>query len=309
MLPYCLMFNMSMPDAVMAHLEKITRPVTIEQVVKDNLYQDIKIVAASPMIGFGDEWYERLPNLKLIAVFGVGLDKFNLQKARAHHVDVTTTLNILTREVTDLTFAMLLSLSRRMIEADRFVRSGEWKTGDKFPLTHSVYEKRLGIIGLGAIGHDIGQRGEAFGMQPRYYSRSPKAGVAWPYYSDIVELARDSDVLVAAVAATADTQNIINKSVFEALGKDGIFINIARGAVVDEPALIEALQNKTIASAGLDVYWNEPDINPAFFTLENTVLVPHRGSATVETRYAMGLNVVENIKAVLAGKPALTIVN
>lgn len=309
MLPYCLMFHMSLPDDILNELRKVARPISVEEVEQKNLYEQITVACASPMRGLDDEWFDKLPHLKLISVFGVGTDKINLQKASAHHVVVATTLNILTREVTNLAFTFILGLTRMLKEADLFVRSGAWGRGQAFPLSHSVIGKRLGIIGLGAIGHDIGKRGQAFGMIPAYYNRTQKKDVTWPYYESVAALAKESDILVAAIAATPQTNKLINAQIFDALGPQGIFINIARGAVVDEEDLIHALQEKRIGAAGLDVFLNEPNINPAFFTLDNVLLTPHQGSATVETRTMMGMCVVENIKAVLGGQPALTPVN
>lgn len=307
--PYCLLLDGSLPPQILEKLQGITTIIRPDSEIDAAALSQTTVVVASPMTGMEDSWFERLPALKLIAVFGVGTDRINLKAARNRNIDVTTTLNLLTEDVTDMAFALLLALTRQIIPGDQMIRTGEWAAGKKLPLGMSLRGKRLGVVGLGAIGFDIAKRGEAFGMQPHYYNRSPKPQAPWPYYDSVVELAENSDILALAISATPQTEKIINAEVLEALGEKGILINIARGAVVDEHALLTALRDKTIAGAGLDVFLNEPDIKQAFFDLPNVALSPHQGSATLETRTAMGQCVIDNITAVLAGKPALTIVN
>jgi len=307
--PYCLLLDSSLPPQILEKLQAMTTIIQPGNNMDADLLRQITVAVASPMTGIEDSWFERLPALKLIAVFGVGTDRINLKAARKRNIDVATTLNLLTEDVTDMAFALLLALTRQIIPGDQMIREGIWTAGKKLPLGVSLRGKRFGVVGLGAIGFDIASRGEAFGMQPRYYNRSIKPQAPWPHYDSVLELAENSDILALAISATPQTEKIINMDVLEALGKTGILINIARGAIVDEDALIAALRNHTIAGAGLDVFLNEPDIKQEFFNLPNVVLAPHQGSATLETRTAMGQCVIDNIAAVLAGKPALTIVN
>jgi len=293
----------------MEALQSITTVVTGTDSIDGNILREITVAVTSPTTGFDDSWFEKLPKLKLVAIFGVGTDRIDLQKARTRNIDVTTTLDILTNDVTDMAFALLLALTRQIMQGDQLIRKGKWVKGESLPLGTSIRNKRIGVVGLGAIGYDIARRAEAFGMKPRYYNRNPKPDAPWPHYTSATELARDSDILAVAISATPQTERIISQEVLEALGKKGIIVNIARGAVIDEPALIQALQQKNISGAALDVFLNEPDINPAFLDLPNVVLAPHQGSATIETRHAMGQCVIDNIAAVLDGKPALTVVN
>lgn len=309
MLPSCLILDNSLPAKTIAGIEAVTTPIFAKDNPSDDVLKSVQYAVVSPMTGFDESWFNRLANLKLIAVFGVGFDKINIKEARRRNIDVTTTLGILTEDVTDMALALLLALTRKIVKGDEFIRAGTWAKGEKFPLGTSIRGKKVGIVGLGAIGLDIAERTQAFGMLPRYYNRSPKANINWPHYPNVVELAKDSDALIVAISANGETEKIINKDVLEALGSSGVLINIARGSVIDEDALITALQNKIIAGAGLDVFLNEPKINPAFLTLDNVVLAPHQGSATIETREAMGQCVIDNIKAIINGKPALTIIN
>lgn len=309
MLPFCLILDNSLPAKIIAGIEAITTPIFAKDNPSGDVLSSIEYAVVSPMTGFDESWFDRLTNLKLIAVFGVGFDKINIKEARRRNIDVTTTLGILTVDVTDMALALLLAFTRNIVKGDEFIREGTWAKGEKLSLGTSIRGKKVGIVGLGAIGLDIAQRTQAFGMLPRYYNRSPKTDISWPHYPNVVELAKNSDVLIVAISATGETEKIINMDVLEALGPSGVLINIARGSVIDEDALIIALQNKHIAGAGLDVFLNEPKINPAFLTLDNVVLAPHQGSATNETREAMGQCVIDNIKAVIEGKPTLTLIN
>lgn len=309
MLPYCLLFHKTLPDIIFAKLKTYVTPVFVDEPVSAEIYDKITVATVSPMIGFDSAWFDKLPNLKLIAVFGVGTDKVDLVEARKRGINVTTTLDILTEDVTDMALALLLAAARKIVIGDQFVRNHKWAKGETFGLSTSVRGKKLGIVGLGAIGRDIAHRSEAFGMIPSYYNRTQKPDVSWSYYNNVVELAKDNDILVIAISATPQTEKIINSAVLQALGPKGILINIARGAVIDENALIEALQTGIIASAGLDVFLNEPNIDERFLKIHNAVLVPHQASATHETREAMGQCVIDNIVAVLNGNAALTIVN
>ncbi len=268
----------------------------------------IRAVATGGGSGIANEWIERLPALGVIAINGVGTDKVDLGFARSRNIDVTTTPGVLTDDVADTGIALMLAVLRHVAKGDAFVRDGRWGR-EPFPLGHSPKGKRIGILGLGQIGKAFGRRAEAFGMSVRYWNRSPVKDTTWKSCSSPVALAEDSDVLCVIIAATAETRDIVNAEVLKALGSEGLLINIARGTVVDEDALLAALNDGTIAGAGLDVFVNEPNIRQEFFSAPNTVLMPHQGSATVETRVAMGELVLANLAAHFAGEKPPTTVN
>jgi lactate dehydrogenase-like 2-hydroxyacid dehydrogenase len=268
----------------------------------------IRAVATGGGTGLSSEWIEKLPNLGVIAVNGVGTDRIDLKLARARNIDVATTLGVLTDDVADTGIALMLALLRHVAAGDAYVRAGQWPKGG-FPLGTSPKGKRLGILGLGQIGQAFGSKAEAFGMSVRYWNRSPIADSKWKACGSPIELAEDSDVLCVVIAATAETRNIVNAGMLKALGPKGYLINIARGTVVDEEALLAALNTGEIAGAGLDVFVNEPNIREEFFTAPNTVLMPHVGSATLETRIAMGDLVLKNLAAHFAGEKPPTTVN
>jgi lactate dehydrogenase-like 2-hydroxyacid dehydrogenase len=268
----------------------------------------IRAVATGGGTGLSSELIEKLPNLGVIAVNGVGTDRIDLKLARARNIDVATTLGVLTDDVADTGIALMLALLRHVAAGDAYVRGGQWPKGG-FPLGTSPKGKRLGILGLGQIGKAFGRKAEAFGMSVRYWNRSPVADSAWKSCASPIELAQDSDVLCVVIAATAETRNIVDAEMLTALGPKGYLINIARGTVVDEDALLAALNDGGIAGAGLDVFVNEPNIREEFFTAPNTVLMPHVGSATLETRMAMGDLVLKNLAAHFAGEKPPTTIN
>ena len=245
-----------------------------------------------------------LPNLKIIATCGVGYDGIPLAAARERKIVVTNTPGVLDDAVCELGVGILLALLRRIPAADQFTRSGKWASG-MFPLATSLAGKRVGIVGLGRIGRGIAARLAGFGVTLAY-TGSLHDDVPHPHFEKLHELARESDVLFICCRGGDSTRKLINASVLEALGPDGFLINMSRGSVVDEPALIHALQTGRIQGAGLDVYEGEPDIAPAFLTLPNTVLMPHIGSATRETRAVMLRLTLDNLHAVLGGGAALT---
>lgn len=241
---------------------------------------------------------DRLPNVKVIANFGVGYDSIDVAAAAKRGIIVTNTPDVLTEEVADTALGLLLMTVRELPHAERWLRAGRWAKEGDYPLTRgSLRDRKLGIIGLGRIGQAIATRVAAFGMPIVYHSRTKKQGVTYPYYDNLVAMARDVDILLAITPGGAETKNMINRAVLDALGSNGILINIARGSVVDEPELIAALREKRILSAGLDVYWNEPKIDPAFLTLDNVVLLPHVASASIHTRNGMAQMVVDNLVA------------
>jgi lactate dehydrogenase-like 2-hydroxyacid dehydrogenase len=268
----------------------------------------IRAVITGGGTGLSNEWMEKLPSLGIIAINGVGTDKVDLKFARSHGIDVTTTPGVLTDDVADLGVALTLALLRHVAKGDTFVREDRWGR-EPFPLGTSPKGKRVGILGLGQIGRAFGRRAEALGMIPRYWNRSPITDATWKCCTSPVALAEESDILVLTIAASAATQNIVNADVLKALGRTGYLINLARGSVVDEDALLAALKDETIAGAGLDVFVNEPRIRREFFSAPNTVLMPHQASATIETRIAMGELVLANVAAHFAGTKPPTTVN
>jgi lactate dehydrogenase-like 2-hydroxyacid dehydrogenase len=262
----------------------------------------IRAVVTTGAGGVAKAVVEALPGLELIAIRGVGTDKVDLEHARQRGVRVTTTPGVLTEDVADLAWALLLAASRRVCVADRFVRAGLWPT-QALPLARRVSGKRAGILGLGSIGQAIARRALGFGMSVAYTGRAPRPGVPYPFIASLVELAEASDVLFVAASGNPGTAGIVNAEVLDALGPDGILVNIARGSIIDEAALVEALRSGRIGAAGLDVFQREPQVPEALLTLDNVVLQPHLGSATAECRLDMGNLVLANLEAHFAGRP------
>ena len=248
---------------------------------------------------------DKLPKLKIISHFGVGVDPVDTEAAKKRGIAVTNTPDVLTDDVADLTMALLLATVRRVPQGDRFLRAGGWLKG-AFPLTDTFQGKTLGIIGAGRIGRAIAKRGAAFNLKIAYQGPNKKADLPWPHFADPVALAREVDFLVAACPGGEATRGLVSAAVLNALGPKGVFVNISRGSVVDEPALIAALKSGTILAAGLDVFANEPNVPDELRAMQNVVLLPHIGSASVVTRNAMDQLVVDNLKAWFAGKPPLT---
>jgi lactate dehydrogenase-like 2-hydroxyacid dehydrogenase len=248
----------------------------------------------------------RFPKLEIISSFGVGYDHVDAKYAAAHNIIVTNTPEVLTEEVADTALGLLLCTVRELPQAERYLRAGKWLR-QGYPLSRATLRNRtVGIVGMGAIGRAIARRLDAFGVPVVYHTRQQRPDVPYRHYPKLVDMARDVDTLMVIVPGGAATQNMINAEVLGALGPNGILINMARGSVVDEPALIEALQNKRIMAAGLDVYAKEPDVPQALIDMANVVLLPHLGSASVHTRDKMDQLVVDNIAAWAAGKPPLT---
>ena len=247
---------------------------------------------------------EQLPNLKLIACFGVGVDAIDLAAARERSIAVTNTPDVLTDDVADLALALILDAMRGVSAGDRYVRAGRWRQG-AFPLQARMSGKRLGIVGMGRIGQAIARRAAAFDMRIAWHGPRHK-DLPYRFEPDLVALAQSVDVLVASCPGGAATRGLIGRAVLEALGPHGFFVNIARGAVVDEPALVELLASGRLGGAGLDVFVDEPNVPPALIALDNVVLQPHVASATHETRAAMGRVVLENVGAFVAGRPLFT---
>jgi lactate dehydrogenase-like 2-hydroxyacid dehydrogenase len=248
----------------------------------------------------------QFPKLEIVSSFGVGYDHVDSAYAREHNIVVTNTPDVLTEEVADVAMGLLIATVREFIKADRYVRSGLWQT-QNYPLSvGSLRDRRVGIVGMGRIGQAIGRRLEASLVPVVYHSRKPAAGVSYQHYPDLIEMAKAVDTLVVIVPGGASTAKMINADVLKALGSRGVVINVARGSVVDEPALIEALKSGTILAAGLDVFATEPNVPDELKSMQNVVLLPHIGSASIVTRNAMDQLVVDNLKSWFAGKPPLT---
>src|SRR5271154_1024461 len=248
----------------------------------------------------------RFPRLEIVSSFGVGYDHVDVRYAAAHGIIVTNTPEVLTEEVADTALGLLLCTVRELPQAERYVRAGHW-TKKNYPLTKATLRNRsVGIVGMGAIGQAIARRLDAFGVPVVYHTRKPRAGLPYRHYAKLIDMARDVDVLMVIVPGGAATANMISAEVLDALGPDGIVINMARGSVIDEPALIKALADKRILAAGLDVFAKEPQVPTELIAMDNVVLLPHVGSASVYTRDKMDQLVVDNIAAWVAGQPPLT---
>jgi lactate dehydrogenase-like 2-hydroxyacid dehydrogenase len=250
------------------------------------------------------ELIDALPNLEIISSFGVGVDGIDVAHATERNVIVANTPDVLSDEVANLAVTMLVMVTRKLCVADRYVREGKWEKQGDMPLADTIVGRTVGVIGFGRIGQAIGKRLEAFGCELCYHGPREKPDQPYPYYADPVALARDCDALVLACPGGAATRHLVNKAVLDALGPQGVLVNIARGSVVDEPALVAALQDGRLGGAALDVFEAEPKVPEALLKMtDNVVVLPHIGSATVATRRAMGDLVVENLRAYFAGEP------
>jgi len=268
----------------------------------------IRAVAYRGHLPFDGAAMDTLPALGLIANYGVGYDAIDVAAASARKVQVTNTPNVLNDDVADLTLALMLGFSRQIVAGSEHVRSGAWKTAN-LPLNRKMSGASVGIVGLGRIGREIADRLAAFKMDIHYTSRGEKQTPGWTWHRDVAEMAAAVDWLVVALVGGEETRNTVDAAVLKALGPRGVVVNISRGTTVDEGALLDALEQGSIAGAALDVFLSEPDIDPRFLALDNVLLQPHQGSGTVETRADMlGLQ-LDNVTAFLAGQPLLTPVN
>jgi D-3-phosphoglycerate dehydrogenase len=274
--------------------------------LSDALRDRIRGIATEANRGANRALIMALPRLEVISLFGVGTDSVDLAAARERGIPVTNTPGILTDEVADLAIGLMLASARQIVFADRYVRDGTWASKGPLPLGRSVANKTMGVVGLGGIGRAIADRGAAFRMRVIYSGPRRKPDVPYDYVDDLVELARQSDFLMVACKGGPETRHLVSAAVIAALGPAGTLINVARGSVVDEEALIKALSGGHLGHAALDVFEREPDPAPALLELPNVIVQPHQGSATLETRTAVGQLMIDNLSAHFAGEPLLT---
>lgn len=269
----------------------------------------VRGIATRGELGASAAMIAACPQLEIISVYGVGYDAVDLAACKARGIRVTNTPDVLTKDVADLGVAMMLMQQRGMIGAETWVRDGSWAAKGLYPLQRRVWGKRAGILGLGRIGFEVAKRLAGFDMQIAYSNPSPKDYAGdWDYIADPVALAARSDVLFVTLAASAATRHIVGRQVIEALGPQGLLINISRASNIDEDALLDALEKGRLGAAALDVFEGEPKLNPRFLTLANVLLQPHHASGTYETRQAMGKLMRDNLTAHFAGQPLLTAV-
>ena len=297
------------------------RPFVVEALEKDFIIHQVwnapdKVKALEPyadrirgvlshgMAGLPTAVIEALPSLEICVINGVGLETTDLKLARARNIVVTTT-PVLFDDVSDLAILLGMAAARRLVQGDAFVRRGDWLKG-RMPQAKKFTGMKAGILGFGRIGTEVARRLEGFKMKIAYYDPMPKEGIAHKAYDDPVALARDSDILFLCAAGGAGVKHIVDARVIEALGPEGIFVNISRGWLVDEPALVAALKEGKLGAAGLDVFEDEPNVPAELMKLDNVVLTPHIASNTVETMQAMGDSVIENVRSWFAGKGAVT---
>ncbi len=283
------------PDALRAEL---ARRFTLHE---DAPPATTRAIVGGGQLQLGAEMLDRLPALEIVAINGVGYDGLDLDALRARGVRVSTTPDVLTEDVADLAIGLMLAVQRRIAANDALVRRGGWKV----PLGRHASGRRIGIFGMGKIGAAIAERAAPFARELLYTARSAKP-VRWRHVPDIATLAEESDVLILAAPGTAATAHVVDAAVLDKLGPAGVLVNVARGSLVDEDALVTALRTGKIAGAGLDVFANEPNVPETLRSMEQVVLAPHQGSATVETRAAMAALVLANLDAHFAGEPLLT---
>jgi lactate dehydrogenase-like 2-hydroxyacid dehydrogenase len=292
------------PDQFVVHAAE-TR-ADLERLTPDTVAKLRGMAVTYHTVAANKDVLAQFPKLEIIGSFGVGYDHVDAAYARDHNIMVTNTPDVLTEEVADVAMGLLIATLREFVKADRYVRSGLWHT-QNYPLSvGSLRDRKIGIVGMGRIGQAIGRRLEASRVPVSYHSRNAAKGVSYKHYGNLIEMAKAVDTLIVIVPGGASTAKMINAEVMKALGPRGVIINVARGSVVDEQALVAALKSGTILAAGLDVFDKEPNVPDELKAMQNVVLLPHIGSASVVTRNAMDQLVVDNLKAWFAGKPPLT---
>ena len=291
--------------------EKFTLHRLWEQQDKDaylkSVAPEVRGLAVGGHVKVDQAFISHFPKLEMVSNFGVGYDSVDAKYAGQHKIIVTNTPDVLTEEVADTCLGLVLMTVKEMPQSEQWLRAGHWANKGPYPLTHTTLRgQKVGIFGLGRIGKAIAKRLEAFGVEIAYHNRRKVADVSYPYYNSLQELAAAVTMLISVAPGGPETHHIINADVFKALGPKGIFINIGRGSAVDEQAMIAALKNKVIWSAGLDVFEHEPHVPAELIALDNTVLLPHIGSGTHHTRNLMGQLVVDNLTSWFAGKGPIT---
>lgn len=287
------------------YAEQLNREFSVHPLPDLSAAARVRAVACGGESKIPAEVIAQLPALEIISVMGVGYDGVDVQAAKSRGVMVTHTPDVLNDDVADVALGLMLCTSRQFPQADRFVREGRWTQG-AMPLQRKMSGARLGLVGMGRIGQAIAARALGFGMRIAYTARSAKPALPYAFHADVRDLARESDFLVVITPGGEGTRKMINAEVLQALGSKGILVNVARGSVVDEAALIEALQNGVIGGAGLDVFENEPKVPQALMDMPQVVLTPHVGSATTQTRQAMADLAMDNLRAHFAGRPLKT---
>jgi lactate dehydrogenase-like 2-hydroxyacid dehydrogenase len=279
---------------------------SFDEAALQEVAEDVEAVVTSGAVGISDGLIERLPNLRVIASSGVGYETIDIRNCSRRGIQVSNTPGVLDDDVADAAIMLMLATRRKLIAADAYVRSGDWGRRGMMALTSSVWGRKLGILGLGRIGKAVAARASVFGVEIAYSARQAKPEMPYTFMGSALDLARWADILIVALAGGPDTRAIVDREVIEAIGPDGTLINISRGSVVDEAALILALRDGRIDSAGLDVFKDEPNPDPALTCLKNVTLYPHHSSGTRETRAAMGQLVIDNLAAFFDGKRLLT---
>lgn len=274
-----------------------TDPATLSAQVRE-----ARALTSFGTVGASAAMMDALPKLEIIALCSVGYDKVDIDHARARGIRVTNTPDVLTDDTADLAVGLLYATLRNIATNDRFVRAGRWAAGEKPPLARKLTGRRIGILGLGRIGRAIAQRLEPVAGEILYHGRHAVADAPYTYVADRIDFARACDVVIVATAGGAGTEKLVDAAMLDALGADGVIVNIARGSIVDEDALVAALAGKRIAGAGLDVFADEPHVPAALLAMDHVVLQPHQGSATQETRAAMADLVLANLDAHFAGR-------
>ncbi len=276
-------------------------PATLDPAVRE-----ARALVSFGAVGAGAAIMDALPKLEMIGLFSVGYDKVDVDHARAKGIRVTNTPDVLTDDVADLAVGLLFATVRNIAAYDRMVRSGAWARGEGVPLSGRVTGRRIGILGLGRIGRAIATRLEPVAGEILYHNRRPQADTDYRYVADRIDFARQSDVIMVATSGGAEASKLVDTEMLDALGPRGVIVNISRGSVIDEEALVAALADRRIAGAGLDVFANEPHVPEALFAMDHVVLQPHQGSATIETRQAMANLTLANLDAWAKGQPLVT---
>ncbi|WP_205836979.1 2-hydroxyacid dehydrogenase [Neorhizobium sp. T25_27] len=296
-----------LPASVVSTLEGMGgRQMSLADVAAGGEMPGVQVLVTDPGVGANADILAKFPNLKLVACYGIGIDSIHMPTVKSRGIGICNTPGLLTEDVADLAMALMLASARDIVPQTQYVRDGRWTTiAAKVPLGRSLKNKAIGIVGLGNIGAAIAERAAAFRMRVSYHGPRRKP-VPYTYMPDLVAMAKESDFLVVASRGGDDTRKIVNRDVLEALGPQGTLVNVSRGSIVDEAALVEALRTGKLGFAALDVFANEPRVSEKLLWMPNVIMTPHQGSATAETRLAMALLLVENVNAFFKGTPLPT---